>query len=181
VVTNGFQELKMLENVQDARIEIGTEIGDNSMPNPNAIPLNLDTELGIAIKGIIPKAYGDSTFIVKEFMEIHKEELVNFWNQQGKDGIIVFDKWYSKWSMTRDEQDNIRKQKEQEKHNQLVKQYLALGIPQEESEELANAFPDKDPIEVKKRKGYSEQKSIGQSVVQSEYKVIFVLRDTFRH
>jgi hypothetical protein len=128
------------------------------MANINAIPINLDGELAESIMNLIDRqGYGYSTYLVKEFMEKHKDELIGFWNGQGKDGSKIYEKWFKKWSMTKAEQESVKAQKEKETHDKLVKSYLALNYEPEKAEELANAFPDKDPIEVVKILNYHIQ------------------------
>jgi exonuclease III len=132
--------------------------GTSNSGNKHSIPINPETELGEAIESIIfPQGYGTATFFVKEFMEKHRTELIDFWNRQGKDGNAIFEKWFKKWSMKKEEQDTIKVQKEKEAHDKLVKQYMALGISPEQAEEFAFAFPDGNPVEVIRIRTYSMQ------------------------
>ena len=136
------------------------------MPNPNAITLNLNTELGQAIKAIISKTdFGESMFIVQEFLINHKQELIELWNNQGKDGVKEWDKWHSKWSMTKTELNLMRQQEAQQKFIELSKKYELLGHPREEAVELAKSFPDEDPIKFEqlKLKGKSTDAFVKQT------------------
>lgn len=128
------------------------------MPNPWAIPINLDAELGEAIKNLIARqGYGESTYFVKEYMEKHREELIKFWNGQGKDGQEIYDKWYSKWSMTKPQQDAKKKQKERANIENKKRSYIALGYSEDRAEELAEQFPKKNPTDVVKIMSYAQQ------------------------
>jgi phage-related minor tail protein len=139
------------------------------MANPYSISTFLDAELGEAINHIIDSTgYGSTTFIVKEFMEKHKDELIAFWDSQNKNGLEIWDKWFKKWSLTKAQQDAIKSLKEKEKHDKLVKQYLVLGRSKEESEEFAGAFPDRDPCEVIKIRNYNTQTEIGKEKLEDK-------------
>jgi len=128
------------------------------MANTNAIPINLDGELAESIMNLIDRqGYGYSTYFVKEFMEKHKDELIAFWNGQGKDGNAIYERWFKKWSMTKSEQESVKTQKEKEKHDKLVKVYLALEYDSQKAEELASAFPEQEPLEVVKILNYHTQ------------------------
>ena len=128
------------------------------MANTNAIPINLDGELAEGIMNIIDqKGYGHSTFLVKDFMEKYREQLIAFWNGQGKNGLEIWERWFKKWSMTKAEQESIKAQKERDKHDKLVKQYMALAMEQPLAEELATQFPESDPFEVIKHRSYNIQ------------------------
>jgi len=128
------------------------------MANNHGISTFLETELGEAFDSIIdPTGYGSATFIVKEFMEKHKDEMIGFWNRQGKDGKTIFDRWYVKWSMTKAEQAEAKVKKELEKHNKTVNQYVALGETKESAENLASLFPDSDPLDILRGKNYNTQ------------------------
>lgn len=132
--------------------------GTKNSGNKYSIPINPDGELGEALEFIIlPSGYGSATLLLKEFMEKHKSEMVDFWNKQGKDGNSVFEKWYAKWSMTKAQQKEIDNQKDKEAHDKLTKQYLLLGFSQQKADEHANAFPDKDPSEVVRIETYALQ------------------------
>ena len=128
------------------------------MANNHGISTFLETELGEAFDSIIDSTgYGSATFLVKEFMEKHKDSMIEFWNKQGKDGNSVFDKWFKKWNMTKAEQGTLKAEKEKIAHDKLVKQYLLLGLHQQKAEEHATAFPDKDPCEVIRIETYALQ------------------------
>lgn len=128
------------------------------MPNPYAIAIIPDSELGEAINNIInATGFGSATYLVKEFLEKHKDELIAFWNQQGKDGEAIYEKWLRKWSLTKAEQEAVKAQKEKTKRDKLIAQYQGLGVSSEQAEELATAFPEKDPIEVVKIRTYNIQ------------------------
>jgi hypothetical protein len=134
----------------------------SNLTNPNSISLNLDTELGQAIRTLIGQTpYGESTIFIKEFMEKHKDELIALWNSQGKNGNETFEKWFSKWSMTRDEQAEAKARKEAEAFENRRKQYLALNCSDDKAIELATQFPDKDPIDVIKIMSYANQTNLG--------------------
>jgi hypothetical protein len=108
------------------------------MPNPNSITLNLETDLGDAIKQIIHKTpYGYSTFIVKEFMQNHEQEL------RGILGNERFEELLKKWSIVEQEQIRIKKDRK-------IKQYMNFGYSEERAKELVELFPDMKPIEVVK-------------------------------
>jgi hypothetical protein len=133
------------------------------MANPNSILLNLDRELGEAIRTLIGQtAFGESTILVMEFMTNHKQELIDLWNNQGKDGQAIYDKWFKKWSMTKAEQVEAKERKEQEAFEKLKKSYLALNCPEDKAIDLATQFPDKDPFVVMGVLGYATQNSIGK-------------------
>jgi hypothetical protein len=128
------------------------------MANIHSISTFLETELGEAVDSIIdPSGYGSATFLIKEFMEKHKDELIDFWVKQGKDGKAVFDRLYGKWSMTKAEQEALKAEKEKEGHNKLVNQYVALGESKESSENLASLFPDSNPLDIVRGKAYNIQ------------------------
>lgn len=128
------------------------------MPNPYAISTFLDAELGEAINHIVDATgFGSATFLIKEFMEKHKDDLIAFWNGQGKDGNTIYDKWLKKWSMTKAEQDAVKTRKEREKYEKLITQYLGLGVDEKQAMELSSAFPDQNPIEVVKIRTYNIQ------------------------
>lgn len=144
-------------------------VGTKNSGNKYSIPINPDGELGEAIESIVlPSGYGSATFIVKEFMEKHKDELIDFWNKQGKDGNATFEKWFAKWSMTKDKQKALDSQKEKDEHDKLVKQYLVLGRTQDEAEEFATACPDKDPCEVIRIRNYNTQNKPLEAKVEAE-------------
>jgi hypothetical protein len=90
-------------------------------------------------------------------MEKHKDDLIAFWNGQGKDGNTIYDKWLKKWSMTKAEQDAVKTRKEREKYEKLITQYLGLGVDEKQAMELSSAFPDQNPIEVVKIRTYNIQ------------------------
>ncbi|MGD0202464.1 MAG: hypothetical protein ABSC20_00980 [Candidatus Bathyarchaeia archaeon] len=139
------------------------------MANNHSISTFLETELGEGFDSIIdPSGYGSATFLVKEFMEKHKDEFIAFWNKQGKDGQAIFDRLYKKWSMTKAEQDALKAQKKKDVHNELVKQYVLLGRPSEEAEEMATAFPNKDPCEVVRIRAYNTQNKPLEEKVETE-------------
>jgi hypothetical protein len=141
-------------------------VGTINSGNKYSIPINPDGELGEAMESVIlPSGYGSATFIMKEFMEKHRDELIGFWNKQGKDGKAVFDKWLSKWSMTRAEQDAVKDAKAKEEHDKLVNQYVKLGETKESAEEFASLFPDSNPLDILRGKNYNIQnKPIENSV-----------------
>lgn len=133
------------------------------LPNPYAIPLNLDAELGQAIKHVIDKTgYGYSTFIVKEFMEKHKDELLQFWDSQGKKGQAIFDKWFYKWSLSLEEQKEKREHEENEKLQQLATKYESLGCGKKQASRLARDFPTENPLTVMKTLTYANQNEIAE-------------------
>jgi hypothetical protein len=135
--------------------------GTKNSGNKYSIPINPDAELGEAINHIIDvSGYGSATFLMKDFMEKYREQLIDFWNQQGKDGQAVFDKWFKKWSMTKAEQEEAKAKKEKEKSEKLKASYLALNIPEDKAVELASQFPDKDPLDVVKILGYAFQNKL---------------------
>lgn len=139
------------------------------MANIHSISTFLETELGEAIDSIIdPSGYGSATFLVKEFMEKHKDELIAFWNKQGKDGQATFDRLYKKWSMTKAEQEASKAQKELEKHNKLIKQYEALGESKENGENFASLFPDSNPLDILRGKNYNTQNKPLEEKVETE-------------
>lgn len=128
------------------------------MANNHSISTFLETELGEAFDSIInPSGYGSATFLVKEFLEKHKDELIAFWNKQGKDGQATFEKLYNKWSLTKAQQDASKTQKKLEKHNTLVKQYVALGETKESAENFASLFPESNPLDILRGKNYNTQ------------------------
>ena len=119
------------------------------MPNPWTIPLFLDKILGPAIKAVISKTgYGDSIFIVKEFMEKHKDELIEIWNAQGRNGAETWNELHGRWNLNLAEQEGCKEDEEREKLERKKKAYIKLGISEDEAEELVESFPDERPIEV---------------------------------
>jgi hypothetical protein len=70
--------------------------------------------------------------------------------------------------MTKAEQDALKAQKKKDVHNELVKQYVLLGRPSEEAEEMATAFPNKDPCEVVRIRAYNTQNKPLEEKVETE-------------
>lgn len=133
------------------------------MVNRHSYTLNLDTELGDAILNVIAKTgFGESTYIIKEFLDKHKEELIEFWTKQGKDGSAIWDKWYQKYSLTKVMQADLKKQAEFERRK---KTYLALGLSEKKATELASIPKEEleQAIQVTKSMSYIEQTKLGQN------------------
>lgn len=134
------------------------------MPNPHILAINPETELGEAIFHVIELTkYGQATFIVKEFLEKHKDEMITFWNEQDKDGVAVWNKFHEKWSMSKDAQNAV-------KHEKKIKPYLTFGYNREMAEQFVTNFPDEKPMDVIKQfnatqnsKGYAFQMELAKA------------------
>ena len=101
------------------------------MPNPHSITVNPETELGICVSAIINETpYGKSTYLMKLFMDKHKTEMILYWDKKGLKGSELFEKYYSKWSMTAIKQQEENRKKESIEIEQKKQAYISMGHPE---------------------------------------------------
>jgi hypothetical protein len=115
-------------------------VGNKNSGNPWRIPILFDKEIGEVILEIIrKKGYGNGTYAGKILLEDLKDEIIAI------KGPEFYDEWYAKWSMKKDEQSA-------DKRGKLINQYITLGFPMSEAENLANTFPNERPMDVVKQR-----------------------------
>jgi hypothetical protein len=127
--------------------------------NPNAVHVNWQTEIGEVIKSIILSTtpYGVATYHGKIILEHLKNEIINAFNAQGKDGKTIYNKWYKEWSMFRVEQNAKKEQRERKKFEKRKQAYISLDCSPEKAEELATNFPNEKPLTVLRTISYVKQ------------------------
>ena len=146
--------------------------GSKNSGNPYNVTINFDREVGEAIISIINgKGYGKGTFGGKILLEVLKDDLIQFWSGQGKNGLEIWNKWYLKWNMKRDEQEAIKECKKQEEFEKRKKAYLALNCSEDVAVNLANAFPDKDACEIIKMLSFVKQTDLSIQKHEEKAKV----------
>lgn len=143
--------------------------GNKTSGNPYSIPINYDREIGEPIiYAIRRKGYGKGTYAGMVLMQNLKDEIFAYWKEKGEDPQALWDKWFPKWSMNETEQKEMNNQKAKESHNQLVKQYEALGETCESAENLASLFPDGNPLDILRGKNYNIQNKPIENTIEAK-------------
>jgi hypothetical protein len=126
--------------------------GTKNSGNPYRCDILWTKPIGEVVLSIISGLdYGKGTFAGKCVLEVLKDEIIK------RKGQEFFDYHYAFWSMNNAQQKAKTAQKEKEKHDRLVAQYLGLGQTPQEAENLASSFPDGNPLEVVKIRTYANQ------------------------
>ena len=97
------------------------------MPNPYAIPLNLEAELGIVVQiEAGKKKQGVSTFVILQLLERYKKQFIAKWGKE------LYEQLHVKYSLTVTEQKAIK----QERRNHFEKlKRIKEGLEEEEIKE----------------------------------------------
>lgn len=109
-----------------------------SMPNKYLTPVSPDTVFGEAIDHICKTrnpVMGSATLMQRDFLEKYKDEIIAFWNSQGRDGQKLYDNYHEKFSIGEDEQT---KEKSKKKFEKKVKGFISAGMSREDAEYWAS-------------------------------------------